>query len=116
MQDEVEKLQLELGIPKEELDVGCSEDFSATSSQHYRSTTTSEDKELMEALSQLNLSASLKADIVSTLGLRKPYSSTGNSVETSSGSLDDARHVPQSDDDSYEIASEGSASPLGLAW
>lgn len=143
MQEEVEKLQLELGIPMEDLDVDCGKPYSASTiptscttfdvdcgkpysvSSIPTTCTTFDDTELMEALSQLNLSPSLKADIASTLGLRKHYVSTDSNIQTSSGSLEvihaaRQKTVPQSDDDSYEIVSEGSESrphtPLGLAW
>lgn len=82
MQEEVEKLQLELGVPKEDdLD---SKDFSPVYSSSSEESEVLprcavEDTELLEALSQLNISASLKADIANSLGL---YTSSGKQAST----------------------------------
>ncbi|XP_046658509.1 spermatogenesis-associated protein 7 homolog [Homalodisca vitripennis] len=142
MQEEVEKLQLELGIPKDDSPdfVSSYESISTTESISKISSSKVEDKELMEALRQLNLSPSLKADVAKSLGLYSPLDILSNSNSTESLKvrthskrttfssplevIHDVSHkaekLPLSDDDSYEILSEGSESrpltPLGLSW
>ncbi|XP_054257800.1 spermatogenesis-associated protein 7 homolog [Macrosteles quadrilineatus] len=139
MQEEVDKLQLELGIPNDD---GLDKDnYGVTyrGSEEKILCSKVEDKELLEALSQLNISSSLKADIANSLGLFPTGKSESN--VSSSESLKQSRNskratfsspleviydinqkekFPQSDDDSYEMLSEGSESrpltPLGLAW
>uniref|UniRef100_A0A1B6KQH2 Uncharacterized protein n=1 Tax=Graphocephala atropunctata TaxID=36148 RepID=A0A1B6KQH2_9HEMI len=143
MQEEVEKLQSELGIPKDDKPnspqyISSYESIPEESMKVPRSKV--EDKELMDALSQLNLSPSLRADVAMSLGLFSSLESMSNS--SSSESIKVRNHskrttfssplevihdvsrksdkLPLSDDDSYEILSEGSESrpltPLGLSW
>lgn len=147
MQEEVDKLQLELGIPKEDDLDNTDYGLNYTSSSEERDKIPHcefQDKELLNALSQLNISPSLKADIASSLGVYSTHTLFTNSLVSSSTSshtkrttfssqlevIYDASHAsdkfdaqqkfPQSDDDSYEMLSEGSESrpltPLGLAW
>uniref|UniRef100_A0A1B6DTL4 Spermatogenesis-associated protein 7 n=1 Tax=Clastoptera arizonana TaxID=38151 RepID=A0A1B6DTL4_9HEMI len=74
MQEEIEKLCLELSVPKEdylndvEFGVGVETiaQSEAISSYNY----TIQDKELLDALNQLDISEQLKNDIVNSLGLR----------------------------------------------
>lgn len=136
---------MELGIPKEDdldnTDYGLSYTSSSEESNKV-SRCEFQDKELLNALSQLNISPSLKADIASSLGVFSTHTLFTNNLVSSSSSSNlskrttfssplevicDVSHAsdvqqkfPQSDDDSYEILSEGSESrpltPLGLAW
>lgn len=105
MQEEVNKLQAELGIPKDEDDDICNGSYSTTIEKG-QCNKMYEDKELLAALSQLNLSSVLKADIASTLCFYRPSVCRKSNI------------VPQSDDDSDEMGSEESRppTPTGINW
>lgn len=107
MEEEIEKLRIELTIPKEDylndMDFGLGSDRSVEVRTSSSEIINFPDKELLDALNQLDISDELRADVANSLGLRPSCKPTSMSRPSSLSSPIENHNVDRSINNHVQI-------------